>query len=73
MDNLADADALTEIDKEKEEEKERSKSLRRSSSKTPEGGSEKDPNEVGCQFRTPLNFFPPFSPHINPFFMDVDY
>lgn len=45
VDNLADADALTEIDKEKEEEKERTKSLRRSSSKTPQG-SDKDPNEI---------------------------
>ena len=42
VDNLADADSLSEIEKEKEEEKERTKSLRRSKSKTPEGGSLKD-------------------------------
>ena len=30
MDNLADAESLTEIEKEKEEEKEKAKSLRRS-------------------------------------------
>lgn len=36
VDNLADAQSLTEIEKEKEEEKERTRSIRRSKSKTPE-------------------------------------
>ena len=36
MDNLADAQSLTEIEQEKEEEKERTRSIRRSKSKTPE-------------------------------------
>ncbi len=35
MDNLADAESLTEADKEKEEEKEKAKALRRSASKSP--------------------------------------
>ena len=35
MDNLADAESLTEADKEKEEEKEKAKALRRSVSKSP--------------------------------------
>ena len=38
VDNLADAESLSEIDKEKEEEKEKTKSLRRSKSKTPTEG-----------------------------------
>ena len=37
VDNLADAESLTEMEKEKEEEKERTKSLRHSKSKSPEG------------------------------------
>ena len=36
MDNLADAQSLTEIEQEKEDEKERTRSIRRSKSKTPE-------------------------------------
>ena len=36
VDNLADAQSLTEIEQEKEEEKERTRSIRRSKSKTPE-------------------------------------
>ena len=40
VDNLADAESLTEIDKEKEEEKERTKSLKRSSSKSPQDDEE---------------------------------
>ncbi len=35
VDNLADAESLTEADKEKEEEKEKAKALRRSASKSP--------------------------------------
>ncbi|XP_064604467.1 muscle calcium channel subunit alpha-1-like isoform X3 [Liolophura sinensis] len=45
VDNLADAQSLTEIEKEKEEEKERTRSIRRSKSKTPEktdGNNEED-------------------------------
>lgn len=41
VDNLADAQSLTEIDEEKEEQKERIRSIRRSKSKTPEGEKEK--------------------------------
>jgi voltage-dependent calcium channel L type alpha-1D len=37
VDNLADAQSLTEIEEEKEEEKERMRSIRRSKSRTPEG------------------------------------
>ena len=36
VDNLADAQSLTEIEEEKAEEKERTKSVRRSKSKSPE-------------------------------------
>lgn len=40
VDNLADAQSLTEIEEQKEEEKERKKSLRRSKSKSPIKDSE---------------------------------
>ena len=36
VDNLADAQSLTEIEEEKAEERERTKSIRRSKSKSPE-------------------------------------
>ncbi|XP_041350166.1 muscle calcium channel subunit alpha-1-like isoform X2 [Gigantopelta aegis] len=42
VDNLADAQSLTEIEQEKEEEKERTRSIRRSKSKTPEKENEVD-------------------------------
>ncbi|KAJ8301679.1 hypothetical protein KUTeg_020666 [Tegillarca granosa] len=45
VDNLADAQSLTEIDEEKEEQKERIRSIRRSKSKTPEGEKEKPTEE----------------------------
>ena len=38
VDNLADAQDLTEIEEEKEEEKERTRSLRRSKSRSPNEG-----------------------------------
>ncbi|KAL5014501.1 hypothetical protein ScPMuIL_008771, partial [Solemya velum] len=41
VDNLADAQTLTEIEQEKKEEKERTRSIRRSKSKTPEKDKEK--------------------------------
>lgn len=40
VDNLADAQSLTEIEQEKEEEKERTRSIRRSKSKSPEKDGE---------------------------------
>ncbi|KAK3797828.1 hypothetical protein RRG08_052427 [Elysia crispata] len=50
VDNLADAQSLTEIEEEKEEEKERTRSIRRSKSRSPtkeqEGGEEEDARDV---------------------------
>jgi voltage-dependent calcium channel L type alpha-1D len=40
VDNLADAQSLTEIEAEKAEERERTRSIRRSKSKSPEKGEE---------------------------------
>lgn len=40
VDNLADAQSLTEIEEEQEEEKERIRSIRRSKSRTPDGEKE---------------------------------
>ncbi|XP_036357316.1 muscle calcium channel subunit alpha-1-like isoform X3 [Octopus sinensis] len=45
VDNLADAQSLTEIEQEKEEEKERSRSIRRSKSKSPEAKEGEENNE----------------------------
>lgn len=41
VDNLADAQSLTEIEEEKAEERERTRSIRRSRSKSPEKGDDK--------------------------------
>ncbi len=51
VDNLADAESLTEADKEKEEEKEKAKALRRSSSKSPVDEERQVRDEILC-FRT---------------------
>lgn len=51
VDNLADAQSLTEIEEEQEEEKERMRSIRRSKSRTPDG--EKDMVRV-CSYLTVL-------------------
>ncbi|KAL3851956.1 hypothetical protein ACJMK2_015646, partial [Sinanodonta woodiana] len=45
VDNLADAQSLTEVEQEKEEEKERIRSIRRSKSRTPEKDKDQQPNE----------------------------
>ena len=50
VDNLADAESLTEADKEKEEEKEKAKALRRSASKSPVD-DEKQVCGVSCSQR----------------------
>ena len=42
VDNLADAESLTELEKEKEEEREKQKEMRRSGSKSPIDGAEAD-------------------------------
>ncbi|KAL4226359.1 Voltage-dependent calcium channel type D subunit alpha-1 [Mactra antiquata] len=47
VDNLADAQSLTEIEEEKAEEKERTRSIRRSKSKSPEKGDEKGEEDEG--------------------------
>ena len=49
VDNLADAESLTAMEKEKEEEKERSKSLRRSHSKSPVDGENQKGSKVNLQ------------------------
>ncbi|KAK2156437.1 hypothetical protein LSH36_213g02000 [Paralvinella palmiformis] len=49
VDNLADAESLTAMEKEKEEEKERSKSLRRSHSKSPVDGESQKGSKVNLQ------------------------
>ncbi|XP_076090136.1 muscle calcium channel subunit alpha-1-like isoform X9 [Mytilus galloprovincialis] len=45
VDNLADAQSLTEIEEEQEEEKERMRSIRRSKSRTPDGEKDMQPDE----------------------------
>ncbi|CAC5406313.1 CACNA1D [Mytilus coruscus] len=45
VDNLADAQSLTEIEEEQEEEKERMRSIRRSKSRTPDGEKDVQPDE----------------------------
>lgn len=47
VDNLADAQSLTEIEQEKEEEKERTRSIRRSKSKTPEKDEQDNEEDEG--------------------------
>ncbi|XP_070193049.1 muscle calcium channel subunit alpha-1-like isoform X2 [Littorina saxatilis] len=47
VDNLADAQSLTDIEAEKEEEKERTRSIRRSKSKTPEKDGQNNEEDEG--------------------------
>ncbi|WAR26863.1 CAC1C-like protein [Mya arenaria] len=47
VDNLADAQSLTEIEEEKAEERERTRSIRRSKSKSPEKGDDKGEEDEG--------------------------